>query len=92
VSHTNRLQYGDNLDVLRRHVDDDPSSSSVLDLSFNSNANYRCSSPSGKAPTAASQIKAFEDTLSSDDQVARAFDEVVEAGGSASQEMQAVPT
>ena len=36
----NRLYYGDNLDVLRRHVDDQSADLVYLDPPFNSNADY----------------------------------------------------
>lgn len=36
----NRLYYGDNLDVLRRHIDDESVDLVYLDPPFNSNANY----------------------------------------------------
>jgi site-specific DNA-methyltransferase (adenine-specific) len=36
----NRLYYGDNLDVLRRHIDDESLDLVYLDPPFNSNASY----------------------------------------------------
>jgi len=88
----NRLYYGDNLDVLRRHVDDASVDLVYLDPPFNSNANYNVLFAEHDGTQAASQIKAFEDTWRWDEGAARAFEEVVEAGGRVSQAMQAFRT
>ena len=59
---TNRLYYGDNLDVLRDQIASESVDLVYLDPPFNSNANYNIlfKSPAGTA--ADSQIEAFEDT------------------------------
>ena len=88
----NRLYYGDNLDVLRRHVDDESVDLVYLDPPFNSNANYNVLFAERDGTQAASQIKAFEDTWRWDQEAARAFEEIVEAGGRVSQAMQAFRT
>lgn len=88
----NRLYYGDNLDVLRRHVDDESVDLVYLDPPFNSNATYNVLFAERDGTQAASQIKAFEDTWKWDEEAARAFEEVVEAGGKVSQAMQAFRT
>lgn len=85
----NRLYYGDNLDVLRRHVENDSVDLVYLDPPFNSNASYNVLFAERDGTQAASQIKAFEDTWKWDEEAARAFEEVVEAGGKTSQAMQA---
>lgn len=85
----NRLYYGDNLDVLRRHIDDESVDLVYLDPPFNSNANYNVLFAEKDGARAASQIKAFEDTWKWDEEAARAHDEVVESGGKVSQAMQA---
>lgn len=88
----NRLHYGDNLDVLRLHIDDRSVDLVYLDPPFNSNADYNVLFEEHDGTRAASQIKAFEDTWHWDESAARAFDEVVEAGGRPSQAMQAFRT
>lgn len=88
----NRLYYGDNLDVLRRHVDDESVDLVYLDPPFNSNANYNVLFAEHDGTKAASQIKAFEDTWEWDESAARAYEEVVEAGGRVFQAMQAFRT
>jgi site-specific DNA-methyltransferase (adenine-specific) len=57
---TNTLYYGDNLDVLREHVDDESVDLIYLDPPFNSNASYNIlfKSPAG----ADASIEAFDDT------------------------------
>jgi adenine specific DNA methylase Mod len=88
----NRLFYGDNLDVLRQHIADASVDLVYLDPPFNSNANYNVLFAERDGTQAAAQIKAFEDTWRWDEGAARAFQEVVEAGGNVSQAMQAFRT
>ncbi len=77
----NKLYYGDNLDVLRRHVADGSVDLVYLDPPFNSNANYNVLFAAKDGTQAAAQIQAFEDTWRWDESAARQFAEVVEAGG-----------
>src|SRR5205814_5949022 len=63
-----------------------------LDPPFNSNANYNVLFAERDGTQAAAQIKAFEDTWRWDEGAARAFQEIVEAGGKVSQAMQAFRT
>ncbi len=86
------LYYGDNLDVLRRHVHDESVDLVYLDPPFNSNANYNVLFAEKSGKQAAAQIQAFEDTWRWDEGAARAFQEVVESGGRVSQAMQAFRT
>ena len=58
----NKLFYGDNLDVLGRHVADESVDLVYLDPPFNSNANYNVLFAERDGTQAAAQIKAFEDT------------------------------
>ena len=88
----NILYYGDNLDVLRRHVSDESIDLVYLDPPFNSNATYNVLFAEQNGSRAAAQIKAFEDTWQWDQTAAQAFREVVEAGGPVSQVMQAFRT
>jgi hypothetical protein len=76
----NRLYYGDNLDVLRRHVESVSVDLVYLDPPFNSNASYNVLFAERDGTRAASQIKAFEDTWKWDEEAARAFEQIVEAG------------
>jgi 16S rRNA G966 N2-methylase RsmD len=69
----NRLYYGDNLDVLRRHVENESVDLVYLDPPFNSNANYNVLFAEHDGTKAASQIKAFEDTWEWDESAARAY-------------------
>ena len=77
---TNRLYYGDNLDVLRDHIASESIDLVYLDPPFNSNANYNIlfKSPSGKA--ADSQIEAFEDSWHWNDSAEAAFHDVMVSG------------
>jgi site-specific DNA-methyltransferase (adenine-specific) len=81
---TNRLYYGDNLEVLRNR-DAFPNESVdliYLDPPFNSNASYNIlfKSPAGGA--ADSQIEAFEDTWHWNDTAESAFHDVMTSGNS----------
>ena len=88
----NLLYYGDNLDVLRRHVADESVDLVYLDPPFNSNASYNVLFAE-HGTKAAVQIKAFEDTWTWDETAARAYQEVVESGHErVSQAMQAFRT
>jgi DNA modification methylase len=77
----NALYYGDNLDVLRRHVKDESVDLVYLDPPFNSNANYNVLFAAKDGHQAAAQIQAFEDTWRWDESAARQFAETVEGGG-----------
>ena len=88
----NQLYYGDNLDVLRRHIEDESVDLVYLDPPFNSNASYNVLFAERDGTQAASQIKAFEDTWRWDAGAARACQEVIETGGKVSEAMQAFRT
>ena len=85
----NTLFYGDNLDVLRRHIQDETVDLIYLDPPFNSNATYNILFGEQNGSRAAAQIKAFGDTWRWDQAAAEAYQEMVEAGGKVSQVMQA---
>jgi site-specific DNA-methyltransferase (adenine-specific) len=77
---TNKLFYGDNLDVLRASVADESVDLIYLDPPFNSNASYNVlfKAPSGAQSPA--QIEAFDDTWHWNDSAERAFDDVLKGG------------
>ena len=85
----NLLYYGDNLDVLRRHIQDESVDLIYLDPPFKSNQDYNVLFAEQDGSRAAAQIKAFEDTWRWDTASAAAYQEVVERGGKVSQAMQA---
>ena len=61
-SSKNQLYYGDNLDILRRYVKDETVDLVYLDPPFNSNTNYNVLFAEKNGSKAASQIQAFTDT------------------------------
>lgn len=87
----NVLYYGDNLDVLRRHVGDQSVDLVYLDPPFNSNANYNVLFAEHGEKSAA-QVQAFEDTWVWDTTARLAYEETVEAGGKAAETMRAFRT
>ena len=88
----NLLYYGDNLDVLRRHVKDESVDLVYLDPPFKSNQDTNVLFAERDGTRAAAQIKAFEDTWRWDRAAAEAYHEVVEAGGRVAQAMIAFRT
>ena len=88
----NTLYYGDNLDVLRQHMDSNSVDLIYLDPPFNSNADYNVLFSNQEGDRSAAQIQAFTDTWRWDEAAARAFQETVEAGGEVSRTMQAFRT
>ena len=85
----NQLYYGDNLDVLRRYVDDESVNLVYLDPPFNSERSYNVLFAEQDGTRSAAQIRAFEDSWQWDQAAAAAFQEIVEEGGQASLTMQA---
>jgi site-specific DNA-methyltransferase (adenine-specific) len=59
---TNKLYYGDNLEVLREHVADESVDLIYLDPPFNSNAGYNVLFKSASGAGADASIEAFDDT------------------------------
>lgn len=88
----NTLYYGDNLDVLRRHVDPESVDLVYLDPPFNSNATYNVLFAEVHGERAASQVQAFEDTWTWDESAAWSYAQTVEAGGKVSDALQAFHT
>ena len=85
----NTLYYGDNLEVLREHVPDESVDLIYLDPPFKSNQSYNVLFAERDGSQSAAQIKAFEDTWRWDQAAAAAYRAVVEAGGRASETLQA---
>jgi len=85
----NVLYFGDNLDVLRRHIPDASVDLVYLDPPFNSNASYNILFKEHDGARAASQIKAFEDSWRWDANAALTYQETVESGGKISETLQA---
>lgn len=77
----NVLYYGDNLDVLPRHIPDGFADLVYLDPPFNSNATYNVLFGQADGVKAAAQIKAFDDTWHWDQIAANTFQAVVTEGG-----------
>jgi DNA modification methylase len=87
----NLLYYGDNLEVLRRHVKDESVDLVYLDPPFKSSQDYNVLFAEHGTRSAA-QIKAFEDTWRWDEAAARDYEETVEHGGQVAQAMLAFRT
>ena len=74
----NILYYGDNLEILRRYVNDESVDLIYLDPPFNSNASYNILFKESTGEASAAQIKAFEDTWHWGDDAEWAFHEIVQ--------------
>jgi len=88
----NLLYYGDNLDILRRYVKDETVDLVYLDPPFNSNTNYNVLFAEKDGSKAASQIQAFSDTWSWNQESESVFSEIVTAGGRVADCLQAYRT
>jgi len=84
----NTLYYGDNLEILRRHVKDETVDLVYLDPPFKSDATYNVLFAEQDGTQAAAQIKAFDDTWQWDHAAAAAFHETVERGEQVSRALQ----
>src|SRR5713226_659754 len=85
----NHLYYGDNLDVLRRHIKDESVDLVYLDPPFNSNQDYNVLFAEKDGTAAAAQFRAFEDTWEWNQDSAAVYEQLVESGGRVSDVMQA---
>jgi adenine specific DNA methylase Mod len=88
----NLLFYGDNLDVLRRHVRDESVDLVYLDPPFKSDQNYNVLFAARDGQHATAQIQAFEDTWHWDQSAAAAYEETVERGGPVAEVLRAFRT
>ncbi len=89
VSFQNTLFYGDNLDVLKRHIKDESVDLIYLDPPFQSGKDYNVLFEEQDGSKAAAQIQAFEDTWDWDDAAALAYDDIVSSGGHMADVMEA---
>lgn len=85
----NVLYYGNNLEVLRLHVEDESVDLVYLDPPFKSDQDYNVLFADRDGSQSAAQIRAFEDTWHWDQTAAQAYHEVVEGGGKVSEVLQA---
>jgi adenine specific DNA methylase Mod len=83
----NTLFYGDNLAILREHVEDESVDLVYLDPPFNSNANYNLLFKPPDGHQSQAQIEAFDDTWHWNPSAEQAFDEVMHSGNSDAAEM-----
>ena len=74
---TNVLYYGDNLDILRKHIPDDSVDLIYLDPPFNSNRSYNVLFRESGGAGSGAQIEAFEDTWQWGQAAQGAYEEVV---------------
>lgn len=88
----NRLYYGDNLDILKRHITDESVDLVYLDPPFKSNQNYNILFKEQDGTQAASQIRAFEDTWTWDHEDETVFADLVTKGGEVADCLQAFRT
>ena len=86
----NRLFYGDNLDILHRHVESESVDLIYLDPPFNSQQDYNVLFEEKDGSQSAAQIKAFGDTWQWDQGAEAACLEMIEAGGNVSIAIQAL--
>jgi site-specific DNA-methyltransferase (adenine-specific) len=86
------LYYGDNLDILRRYLKDETVDLVYLDPPFNSAQNYNAFFHEKDGTDAASQIRAFEDTWSWNQESQKVYEELILQPGKVSEVMQAFHT
>ena len=88
----NQLYYGDNLEVLRQHIQDESVDLIYLDPPFNSRQDYNVLFAEKDGTRSSCQIMAFEDTWEWNQDAERAYEEIVELGGRVSDAMRAFRT
>ena len=86
------LYYGDNLDILQRYIRDETVDLVYLDPPFNSAQNYNAFFHEKDGTDAASQIRAFEDTWTWNQESQRVYEELILQPGKVSEVMQAFKT
>jgi site-specific DNA-methyltransferase (adenine-specific) len=88
----NTLYYGDNLEILRRYIKDETIDLIYLDPPFNSDRDYNVLFAEQDGSRAASQIEAFKDTWSWDQEAEKTFSDLMFAGGKVADVMKAFRT
>lgn len=88
----NDLYYGDNLDILHRHIDDNSVDLVYLDPPFKSDQDYNVLFAEHDGTKSAAQILAFEDTWEWNTDAEKYYEEMVERGGKVSEVMRAFRT
>jgi DNA modification methylase len=86
------LYYGDNLDILKRYIKDESVDLVYLDPPFNSAQNYAAFFQEKDGTASASQIRAFEDTWTWNQESQRVYEELILQPGKVSEVMQAFRT
>ncbi len=86
------LYYGDNLDILRRYLKDETVDLVYLDPPFNSAQTYNAFFHEKDGADAASQIRAFEDTWTWNQESQRVYEELILQPGKVGEVMQAFHT
>jgi site-specific DNA-methyltransferase (adenine-specific) len=81
------LFYGDNLAILREHIEDESVDLVYLDPPFNSNATYNVLFKAPDGHQSQAQIEAFDDSWHWNEPAEQAFDEVMHSGNSGAAEM-----
>ena len=84
---SNRLYFGDNLDVLRNEIKDESIDLIYLDPPFNSQASYNVLFKAPGGAESHAQVEAFEDTWHWGEAAERAFDQVMRSGHTDAAEM-----
>ena len=88
----NTLYYGDNLDILRKHIPDESIDLVYLDPPFKSSQNYNILFKEQNGSRAASQIRAFEDTWTWSQEDEAIYADLVTKGGKVADCLQAFRT
>lgn len=76
----NKLYYGDNLDILKKHIPEKSVALVYLDPPFKSNQDYNILFKERDGARSAAQVKAFKDTWIWDEEASRAYHDMVEHG------------
>jgi adenine specific DNA methylase Mod len=81
MANPNKLYFGDNLDVLRQHVQEESIDLIYLDPPFNSQATYNVLFKTGAGKSSEAQAEAFRDTWEWGEIAEAAYDDVMRMNG-----------